>query len=199
DGETYGHHHKMGEMALSYALESLETKHNAKLTNYGEYLASHPPKHEVQIIENSSWSCVHGIERWKSDCGCNSGRAGWHQRWRAPLRQALDGLRDRVAPLYENKARELLKDPWLARDENIAVILDRSKENVDRFFEKHATHPLGEAERVTALKLLELERHTQLMYTSCGWFFDELSGLETVQVLQYAGRALQLGEELFGE
>jgi alpha-amylase/alpha-mannosidase (GH57 family) len=199
DGETYGHHHKMGEMALSYALDHLEAKGLAKVTNYGEFLERFPPTHEVEIIENTSWSCVHGVERWRSDCGCNSGRPGWHQRWRRPLRDALDWLRDRVAPLYAAKASELLSDPWAARDDYVDVILDRSPASLSKFFEKHAPRALSEAERTQALQLLELQRHALLMYTSCGWFFDELSGLETVQVLLYAGRAIQAGEELFGE
>jgi alpha-amylase/alpha-mannosidase (GH57 family) len=199
DGETYGHHHRHGDMALAYAMHFIESQGLAKLTNYGEYLEKHPPTHEVEIFENSSWSCVHGIERWLSDCGCNSGgHAGWNQGWRAPLREALDWLRDTLAPAFEEKGKSILKDPWQARDEYIRIVLDRSGENTERFFSAQATHPLNEEEKVTALKLLEMQRHLMLMYTSCGWFFDELSGIETVQVIQYGGRALQLGEEIFG-
>jgi alpha-amylase/alpha-mannosidase (GH57 family) len=199
DGESYGHHHRHGDMALAYALHFIESQGLAKLTNYGEYLEKHSPTHEVEIFENSSWSCVHGIERWRSDCGCNSGgHAGWNQTWRAPLRQALDWLRDTLAPEFEDKAKGLMKDPWQARDEYIRIVLDRSSENVERFFNKQATHPLSQEEKITALKLLEMQRHLMLMYTSCGWFFDDLSGIETVQVIQYAGRGLQLGEEIFG-
>ena len=198
DGESYGHHHHYGEMALAYALEHIEEKGLAKLTNYAEYLEQNPPTHEVEIFENSSWSCVHGVERWKSNCGCNTGgHAGWNQEWRGPLRQALDWLRDSLAPKYEEKARSLLKDPWAARDAYIDVILDRSDESLGRFFQQHAVHDLNEEERVTALKLLEMQRYAMLMYTSCGWFFDELSGIETVQVIEYAGRAVQLADALF--
>ena len=200
DGETYGHHHRYGEMALSYALHSIETGSLARLTNYGEYLERHPPTAEAEIFPDSSWSCVHGVERWKSDCGCNSGtHPGWRQGWRAPLREALDGLRDAVAGPYEQSVRALLNDPWAARDDYIAVLLDRSNESLDGFFGRHAAHPLSEPERIQALKLLELQRHALLMYTSCGWFFDEISGIETVQVLQYAGRVMQLARELFGD
>jgi len=198
DGETYGHHQKFGDMALTYALDYIESNGLARLTNYGEYLAKHPPTHEVQIFENSSWSCVHGIERWKSNCGCNSGlRPGWNQEWRRPLREALDWLRDRLAFIYENIAGAYLGDPWKARDEYINVLLDRSETTLNGFLDEQTAGGLKREERKTVLTLLEMQRHTMLMYTSCGWFFDELSGIETVQVMQYAGRAIQLSEEVF--
>ncbi len=185
-------------MALAYALNHIEGNGLARVTNYGEYLEKHPPTHEVQIFENSSWSCVHGIERWRDDCGCNSGgHPGWNQAWRKPLREALDWLRERFSFIYENAASEYLKDPWEARDRYIGVILDRSKENVENFFRAHSAKPLSHDEKILVLKLLEMQRHAMLMYTSCGWFFDELSGLETVQVIQYAGRAIQLSEDIF--
>ncbi len=199
DGETYGHHFHHGEMALTYALHYIESNQLAQITNYGEYLERHPATHQVEIFENSSWSCVHGVERWKSNCGCNAGHPGWNQEWRAPLREALDWLRDDLASRYGTKARETLKDPWKARNDYIDVILDRSEGSLEKFWEKSASHPLSDSEKILALKLLELQRHTMLMYTSCGWFFDELSGLETVQVIQYAGRAIQLAKEAFGE
>jgi len=199
DGETYGHHHRYGEMALSYALDYIETQKQAHLTNYGEFLTLQPPTHEVQITENTSWSCYHGIERWRSDCGCNSGgNATWNQAWRKPLREALDWLRDTLVPQYEKKAALLLKDPWAARDAYIQVVLNRSVENIELFLQEHALQELNPSEKITVLKLLEQQRHAMLMYTSCGWFFDEISGIETVQILQYAGRAIQLAEELFG-
>ena len=199
DGETYGHHHRFGDMALAYALHDIETDNRAQITNYGEFLEKHPPDYYVEIIENTSWSCPHGVERWRNNCGCNAGRnPAWNQAWRAPLREALDWLRDTLAPSYEEKARQFLNDPWLARDEYINVILNRSSQNTSEFFQKHRSHELDKEETVTALKLLELQRHAMLMYTSCGWFFDELSGIETVQVIQYAGRAVQLADELLG-
>jgi alpha-amylase/alpha-mannosidase (GH57 family) len=197
DGESYGHHHRFGELALTYALDYIESNKLAELTNYGKFLEQHPAAHLVEIVDNSSWSCVHGIERWRSDCGCNSGgHRDWNQAWRAPLRDALDWLRDILAPGCEQKAAFLLKDPWGARDEYVRVILDRSDESLAKFFAEHATHPLSNDEQVVALKLLEMQRHAMLMYTSCGWFFDELSGLETVQVLHYAGRAVHLAKQV---
>jgi alpha-amylase/alpha-mannosidase (GH57 family) len=200
DGESYGHHHRYGEMALSYALHYIETNQQAQLTNYGQFLEMFPPNHWVEIVENTSWSCVHGLERWKSNCGCHSdGHDEWNQQWRAPLRESLDWLRDTLAGTFEEQAARLLKDPWKARNDYIAVVLNRSEENVSAFFQEHAIQNLEHGELVRALKLLEMQRHAMLMYTSCGWFFDELSGLETVQVLQYAGRAVQLAREVGGE
>jgi len=198
DGETYGHHHRHGDMALAYALEYLESTRLGKITNYGEYLELHPPTYEVEILENTSWSCSHGVERWRTNCGCTSGgHSGWNQEWRRPLRQALDWLRDDLLPCYEEKALQLFDNPWVARNDYIDVILDRSLESVEQFFERHCRGTLSGEENVQALKLLELQRHAMLVYTSCGWFFDELSGIETVQVIQYAVRALQLSQELF--
>jgi alpha-amylase/alpha-mannosidase (GH57 family) len=199
DGESYGHHHKHGEMALAYALKHIEDNDLARLTNYGEYLERFPPEMEVQIIENSSWSCSHGVERWKSDCGCCAGGHEWNQQWRGPLRMALDYLRDAVAPLFEECGRRIFADPWAARNDYISVMLDRRREIVNAFFGRNAHHWLSASEHVTALKFMELQRHAMLMYTSCGWFFDELSGIETVKVMEYAGRVLQLASELFAE
>ncbi|NTV48700.1 MAG: DUF3536 domain-containing protein [Geobacteraceae bacterium] len=195
DGETYGHHHHFGEMALGHALNHIEGHGLARLTNYGEFLEFHPPTHEAEIVENSSWSCIHGIERWRSDCGCNSGgNHGWDQQWRRPLRDALDWLSQHLAVCYEESLALHLKDPWEVRNEYISVMLDRSEGNVAAFLLRHSLHPLDEDATLAVLCLLEMQRHALLMYTSCGWFFDELSGLETVQIIQYAARAIQLAE-----
>jgi len=200
DGETYGHHRPHGDMALAYALEYLEKSNLARLTNYGEFLEKHPPVFEVKIFEKSSWSCAHGVERWRQDCGCNSGmHPGWSQAWRTPLREALDWLRDTLAPRYEEMASRYLKDPWAARDDYISVVLKRNRQEIGHFFQEQVSRALTREERSTVLKLLEMQRHAMLMYTSCGWFFDELSGLETIQVLQYAGRVVQLARDIFGD
>src|SRR3954469_734255 len=198
DGESYGHHHWRGEMALAYALQHIANNKLAKLTNYGEFLEKNPPTHEAQIHEKSAWSCSHGVGRWMANCGCNSGGHGnWNQEWRGPLRVALDWLRDALAPLYESRAGEYLTHPWEARDAYISVILDRSEETREKFFQQHATRVLSAEEKVPVFKLMEIQRHAMLMYTSCGWFFDELSGIETVQVIQYAARTIQLAQKLF--
>lgn len=198
DGETYGHHQKFADMALASCLEIIQDMPDVQLTVYGEFLEKYPPEYEAEIIENTSWSCFHGVERWRSDCGCNSGRAGWHQKWRAPLRAALDFIRDEMALTFENKGREYFKDPWAARNDYIELILDRSLDAQHRFFLRHATETAWR-DRSTALKLLEMQRAALLMYTSCGWFFDEISGLETVQILQYASRALELHTQVGGK
>jgi alpha-amylase/alpha-mannosidase (GH57 family) len=199
DGETYGHHHRHGEMALTYALHHIAKTGDAEVTNYGLFLERFPPSMEVEIFEDSSWSCVHGVERWRADCGCNTGgRLEWDQSWRSPLREALDWLRDEVSPAYENAAGEHLRDPWQARDDYVEVILDRSPEVLLPWMAKHGRDALDASARRRALELLELQRHAMLMYTSCGWFFDELSGIETTQVIMYAGRVIQLTRDVLG-
>jgi alpha-amylase/alpha-mannosidase (GH57 family) len=197
DGETYGHHRRFGEMALAAAVQQIEASEATTLTNYGAFLAAHPPTHEVEIHENTSWSCAHGVERWRSDCGCQT-RGDWHQRWRAPLREALDWLRDQIDPFFEARASAHLKDPWAARDAYAAVVLDRNPERVDEFFAAHARAPLDAAARVETRRLLELQRNRLLMYTSCGWFFDEISAIEPVQNLRYAALAVQYLDDLGG-
>lgn len=199
DGETYGHHHKHGEMALAYALELIEGRKAPKITNYGEFLTLAPPEWEAQIYERTAWSCVHGVERWRNNCGCNAGRSGWNQEWRKPLREALDWLRDWVIPRFEKLGKNLLHDPWAARDAYIQVVLDRHPQIRDTFAKEQFARELSSDEQVLVWKLMELQRHAMLMYTSCGWFFDDLSGIETVQVIMYAGRVVQLAEQLFQE
>jgi len=198
DGESYGHHHRHGEMALAWAVRLLERDKTVKLTNYASFLEQFPPKWECEIVDDSSWSCAHGVERWRSNCGCNT-RSDWSQEWRTPLRKALDELRDAIAPLTESEGAKLFKDVWEARNGYIDVILSRQSDTEERFFEEYGAHPLSAEERVRALQLMETQRHAQLMYTSCGWFFDDIGGIETVQVIAYAGRVIQLARELFGD
>jgi alpha-amylase/alpha-mannosidase (GH57 family) len=199
DGETFGHHHRHGEMALAYCLHYVESKNAAKITVFGEFLEKHPPEYEVRIHENSSWSCIHGIERWRRDCGCHSGRGGeWTQKWRGPLREAVDWLRDTLAPLYETQMRQFVCDPWKTRNDYISVILNRAPANVEKFLSAQAGRQLAADEEIKMLKLLEMQRHAMLMFTSCGWFFDDISGIEGVQVMKYASRAMQLACDTAG-
>ncbi|HEX2123787.1 MAG TPA: DUF3536 domain-containing protein, partial [Thermoanaerobaculia bacterium] len=188
------HHHRFGEMALSYALHFIEEHGLARLTNYGEHLEQHPPRHQVEIVERTAWSCAHGVERWRSDCGCSTGSvAGWNQQWRTPLREALDWLRDEAAAIFERYGADALRDPWAARDDYVDVILERPDERVGKFMARHAT---GATQHV--LELMEMQRNAMLMFTSCGWFFNDVSGIETVQVLHYAARVIQLAERISG-
>jgi alpha-amylase/alpha-mannosidase (GH57 family) len=201
DGESYGHHHRRGEMALASCLDVIDDHPDVQLTNYGAFLADHPPTWEAQIHENSSWSCVHGVERWRSDCGCETGgEPGWHQRWRKPLRRALDTLRDQLIEVFEREGKPLFTDVWAARDAYIDLVLDRAPGRSDAFLIRFSRKAeISPDERVKMLRLLEMQRHAMLMYTSCAWFFNEVTGIETLQVLQYANRAIHLCQVISGK
>ncbi len=193
DGESYGHHHPHGDMALAYVLHRLSQDSNIRLTNYGEFLELHPPTWEVEIHENTAWSCAHGVGRWSTDCGCKT-RGDWHQKWRAPLRKSLDYLKEQLDHLFGTRGRECFPDPWAARDAYIDVVLDRSPRSVRQFLRQYGHADLDDDQIQDALRLLELQRDGLLMYTSCGWFFDEISGMETTQCLHYAARAIHLAK-----
>ena len=193
DGESYGHHTKFGDMALSYILKARAEDEGFILTNYANYLEQEGVQYEVDIKDVSSWSCAHGVGRWCDDCGCSTGGGyGWNQKWRKPLREALDYVRDELIKIYEEKGNLYFKDVWAARNEYIDVILDRCKNTVSAFLEKHQKYQLEKNDIPKAMKLLEMQRQAMLMYTSCGWFFSEISGLETTQIMKYALRAMQL-------
>ncbi len=213
DGETYGHHHRFGEMALAYAIESIEREQGVQVASYETFLRAHPPTWEAEIVEGTSWSCAHGIERWRNHCGCSSGAHGnWSQGWRAPLRRALDALRDGVVERFDAEGRRIFVDPWAARDAYIDVTLANDPASAARarasFLEHYVRPEIVAAEPPTpereapwatrALELMELQRHAMSMFTSCGWFFDDISGIETTQVLAYALRVLELSSRLFG-
>jgi hypothetical protein len=195
DGETYGHHHGHGDMALAVALERFESEPGVRLTNYAQFLAENLPVLEVEIRENTSWSCAHGVERWRSDCGCSTGgESDWSQAWRAPLREALDALSDDLARVFEDRGRAVFSDPWRARDAYIEAILGTEAER-ELFLDTWCTSRTHE-ERTLAFRLLEMQRCAMLMFTSCGWFFNDLAGIETRQILRYAARALDLAESV---
>ena len=200
DGETYGHHHLFGNMALAYMFYYIETNRLAKVTIYGEFLAKNPPEYEVKIMEDTSWSCFHGVERWKANCGCRlDPEKKWDQEWRKHLRETLDWLRDQLAPFYERSMMAFYDDPWQIRNNYIHVVLDPSEENLVTNVWSPARQELSLKDKSTIRNLLEMQRYAMLMYTSCGWFFDDISGLESTQILQYAGRAMQLAKESGGE
>lgn len=193
DGESYGHHTKFGDMALSYVLKIRAAEEGFTLVNYAQYLEKYPPEMEVDIKPASSWSCFHGVGRWKEDCGCSTGgHPGWNQKWRKPLRDALDYLRDELVTIFEKEGKNYFKNPWTARNNYIDVILDRSEITIQKFQKENFATNLSEEQRVKAMELLEIQRQAMLMYTSCGWFFSEISGIETTQIMKYAARAMQL-------
>ena len=193
DGESYGHHTKFGDMALSYVLKIRAKDEGFKITNYAEYLDKYRSNCEVDIKQASSWSCFHGVGRWKEDCGCSTGgHPGWNQKWRKPLRDALDYLRDELIVVFENEGQKYFDNVWNVRNKYINVILDRNEMNVKKFQQENFKPDLTDDDKVHAMELLEIQRQAMLMYTSCGWFFSEISGIETVQIMKYAARAMQL-------
>ena len=213
DGETFGHHKGGTEKCLAYAFTTVFTERNWTVTNYAHYLSLNPPTWEVVLKPATAWSCAHGVERWRDDCGCGGGGL-WTQKWRKPLRDSLDWLRDRLATVYDEVGSKLFNDPWLARDEYVRVVgtinddwqerslkettIPRKRLLIQQFLEEHEAHPLTSEEQIDALRLLEMQRHCLLMYTSCGWFFDEISRPEGVQILRYASRAIELAAEIGG-
>ena len=177
-------------MALAYALHHIESKNLAQAHELrrvsGELLRR---RTRSRSTRTRAWSCAHGVGRWSSNCGCNSGGHGrWNQEWRGPLREALDWLRDSCRHASKRSCGTTARDPWEARNEYIHVVLDRSPETRDEFLAPACGARVDAmTKQVEIWKLLEMQRHAMLMYTSCGWFFDEISGIETVQVIQYAG------------
>lgn len=193
DGESYGHHTKFGDMALSYILKIRAEDEGFEIINYANYLEKEGVDWEVDIKDVSSWSCAHGVGRWCDDCGCSTGGGyGWNQKWRKPLREALNYVRDELIIIFEENASKYFKDVWEARNGYIDVIIDRCKTTINTYFEKYQRYPLEKQDKINALKLMEMQRQTLLMFTSCGWFFAEISGIETVQIMKYALRAMEL-------
>ena len=197
DGETFGHHRGGAEKTLAYAVTTELPQHGWMVTNYAYYLTLNPPTWEVELKPVTAWSCSHGVDRWQDDCGCGGG-GEWHQQWRHPLRQALNWLRDQLAEVFESAGSKFFQDPWQARDAYVQVIRDRSPENIERFISAYQKRSLKTTEACDALRLLEMQRHALLMYTSCGWFFEELSRPEGTQLLRYAARAIELAGEVTG-
>lgn len=189
DGETFGHHHRFGEMCLAWVIKKLLSSDTA-VTNYGEFLENSPPEWEVEVRENTSWSCEHGVERWRSNCGCKTGSKPWTQEWRGPLRDSLNALRAKIDGIFNTRGAALFTDPWAARNDYITVVLDNSQ-SAD-FLSRHLIAGLTAGQQQEALQLLEMERLGMLMMTSCAWFFDEIGGIEPVQNLLYAARAIEL-------
>jgi alpha-amylase/alpha-mannosidase (GH57 family) len=199
DGETYGHHHAFGNMALAYMFYYIETNNLAKVTIYGEFLSENPPEWEVKIIDDTSWSCFHGVERWRANCGCHLDfEKERKQEWRKYLRKTLDWLRDNLIPLYERSMAVYFKDPWKIRNDYINVLFDPTEENKSKTLWAQSSHGIPPGDREKIIDLLEMQRCAMYMYTSCGWFFDDISGIESVQILRYAARAMELARKISG-
>jgi alpha-amylase/alpha-mannosidase (GH57 family) len=197
DGETYGHHHEFSELGLAYALFVEAEKRGLEVTNYGAFLDRIEVTREAALVAGagSSWSCAHGVGRWAADCGCSTGgRDGWVQKWREPLRAALDLVKRSADETYDRLGWELFDDPWAARDEFIDVIVGRTE--MPAFVSERASRRAGPDLASKMGQLLELQRNAMSIYTSCGWFFNDIAGIETVQILRYASRTIDLLEEL---
>ncbi|OGR87864.1 MAG: hypothetical protein A3J74_06310 [Elusimicrobia bacterium RIFCSPHIGHO2_02_FULL_57_9] len=202
DGETYGHHEPFADMGLAHLFKYELPKQGMPVVNFGYYLAKHKPICEVEIQPGlqgfgTSWSCAHGVGRWLEDCGCGA-ENGKHQKWRKPMREALDWLRDRLILVFEQKGSAVLRDVWKARDGYIQVILNPDERSTSFFLARHLRGPCSPQARRKALALLEMQKFAMFMYTSCGWFFAEISGLEAMQNLKYAARAMELARESGG-
>ncbi len=195
DGETFGHHHKFGDMTLAHAfLHELKSR-GIETVNFGTFLAANPPAHEVRIKpgpdgEGTAWSCAHGVRRWKGGCDCG-GEGSFSLNWRLPLRAALISLRDAAANIYKAEGSKFFRAPWEARNAYADILLDRSPEAEEAFFSGNASRALSKAEKARAIELLEMQKHSMLMFTSCGWFFSDISRIEALQNLRYAARAAE--------
>jgi alpha-amylase/alpha-mannosidase (GH57 family) len=199
DGETFGHHKKFTDRTLAHFLTVLAPENNIKIVNYGEYLEKHQPEHDVILRtgEGTSWSCPHGVKRWKEDCGCGSAD-GLNQKWRKPLRESLDWLRDQLLIIFNQQGSLYLKDVWEARNRYINVILNDLHETRSKFLTDNANRNLTPDESGICFKLLEMQKFAMFMFTSCGWFFSEISGIETVKILEYASCAIGLAKDITG-
>ena len=192
DGETYGHHHHFGEVALAWLLGALETHAGVRVENFASFLARNPPEQRVELVEPSSWSCPHGVARWRADCGCKlAPERPSQQRWRGPLREGLDWLAAELHSVFEREGGVLLGEPWAVRDQ-YGTAVARDGAAIAQFVTERVGRPDDPADRIRAGELLELERNALRMFTSCGWFFDDIAGIEAVQVLRYAARAIEL-------
>ncbi|MBU1742138.1 MAG: DUF3536 domain-containing protein, partial [Proteobacteria bacterium] len=193
DGESFGHHHKFGDMALAYVLNQFQRSRDIRLSVPELFLAEHPPQDEVDVVEPSSWSCPHGVGRWEGDCGCNlNDHPGWNQEWRRPLRQGLNRLRDHLIRIYEDLGRRYFDDVWAARNDYLELVIDPSARVRREFFTRHGRDNLTASEEKAALAVLEMQHRAMEMFTSCGWFFDDIAGLEATQCLAYAFRAIEI-------
>jgi len=192
DGETYGHHHKFGEVALAWVLRELERRRDVRVENFAAFLARHRAEQDVKLVAPTSWSCAHGVERWRADCGCRMApERPTQQRWRTPLREALDWLAGELHARFEREGGALFQDPWAARDA-YGTVVGGAAAGIVQFVAQRLRPGADRSGERRAPELLEFERNALRMFTSCGWFFDDIAGIETIQILRYAARAIEL-------
>ncbi|MDR2577962.1 MAG: DUF3536 domain-containing protein [Chitinispirillales bacterium] len=199
DGETFGHHKAYGDMCLAYFFTNIAPELGITPVNFGYYLSINPPEYEVTLGdahgEGRAWSCAHGVGRWSRDCGCHTGgEEGWHQAWRGPFRHALQRLQSQIDFHFEARLSTLFSDPWALRDKYINVMWEPSLSKTAEFLQAQSGKFNFNGELTAEVRrLLEAQKFMQFAFTSCAWFFNDISGIETVQNLAYACRALQLG------
>lgn len=201
DGETFGHHRKFADLTLAHLFSHEFPANGIEVTSYAKYLEAHPPQWEAEIKKGddntgTAWSCSHGVNRWRGGCLCGADDNS-HTQWRAPLRSALNEIAQHIDKVYEKEAGKYFTDVWQARNKYIDVMLDNSL--TDRFLkEQTGGKQLEEQERLQLIKLLEMQKYKMFMFTSCGWFFSDISRIEAVQNLKYAAKAVEIAET-FGE
>ena len=199
DGETFGHHKPFGDMCLAYFFGRLASEMNIVPVNFGWYLEKNPPVFEVALKnefgEGTAWSCIHGVGRWARDCGCKAGGPpSWNQAWRGPLRAAFERLQKHVDGEFEAAVSPYAADPWKLRDAYQEFADARTLAEFKSHIVKHGVHAgCSDEDALTLRRLLEAQKYMLFSFTSCAWFFSDVSGLEAVQNIMYAGRALHLG------
>ena len=190
DGETFGHHKPYRDRFLSYLVRMAAPRCGLQVVSLGEYLSTHPAVREVHLRTPSSWSCVHGVDRWSAGCSCTAGDA----TWKLALRFALDRLSERLNEIYARSTATILPDPWAARDGYIelrnGLLLPGSY--WARYSRLHETSRAARSQMKITRQLLEAQYMGQCMYTSCGWFFDGLDRLESRNNIAFARKAISL-------
>lgn len=199
DGETFGHHKPFSDMCLAFFFTHTAYRFGIEPVNFGYVLAHNPSRYEVTLKnasgEGSSWSCTHGTGRWIRDCGCRTGgKETWNQKWRTPLRKALEHLQQHIDTAFEKTLEEYTQNPWALRDAYTPYENEYSTDAITQLLVSHGCSvSLDQTSITTIVRLLEAQKYMLYAFTSCGWFFSDISGIETIQNLLYACRAMQLG------
>ncbi|MCL1946767.1 MAG: DUF3536 domain-containing protein, partial [Chitinivibrionia bacterium] len=197
DGETFGHHKKNADMCLAFFFRKRAAQSEITVVNYATFLAKNPPRREVRLKnafgEGTAWSCAHGTGRWCRDCGCNTGGLpGWNQKWREPLRRAMQILQTEIDFVFQREMSVFFENPTKIRN-SYEQFIDEQK-GLDKFLAKSARKgvKLSDEQIKRIVMLLEAQKFMLFAFTSCAWFFNDISGIEPAQNLRYALRAWQL-------